>query len=215
MALEKARVREILSAAGVDSEHSREAVNQIIEGHLASVDALRDEITELRGNVDKYKADAEKLPSVQKELDDLQKQVEADAKERKGKDYDALKKQFDDYKAETERKAVRAAKETAYKEILKDAGVPEKHWDKILKYSDVDGIELDDKGKAKTAKDILKSVKEEWADHIVQTQATGAQTQIPPANNGGKAMTKEEIMQIKDRNERQKAISENHELFGY
>jgi len=28
-------------------------------------------------------------------------------------------------------------------------------------------------------------------------------------------MTKEEILKIKDRAERQKAISENHELFGY
>jgi tetratricopeptide (TPR) repeat protein len=126
-----------------------------------------------------------------------------------------VKKEFEEFKAETERKAVRSAKETAYKEILKDAGVAEKHWAKILKYSDVDGVELDDKGKITTAKDILKEIKEEWADHIEKIDKQGANTATPPANNGGNKMTKEEIMKIKDTNARQKAISENHELFGY
>lgn len=215
MALTKERLREILSSAGADAEHVREAVNQIMEGHLASINALRDEVSDLKENESKLKASADKLPVVQKELDDLKAKVKAEAKEREGKDYDKLKKEFDDYKADIQKKNVRSAKEAAYKDILKDAGVAERHWAKILKYSDVDGVELDDKGKITTAKDILKEIKEEWADHIEKIDKQGANTATPPANNGGNKMTKEEIMKIKDTNARQKAISENHELFGY
>lgn len=203
--------RKMLSAMELDADK----ITQIIDGHTETVTGLQEQIDEAKAEAAKYKAEAGKLPEVQKELDNLKKQVEADAKERKGKDYDALKKEFDDFKAETERKAARASKEAAYKDILKDAGVAEKHWAKIMKYSDVDGVELDENGKITTAKDILKEIKDEWADHIEKTEKTGANTPTPPANNGGPKMTKEEIMKIKDTNARQKAISENHELFGY
>lgn len=203
--------RKFLAAMEIDAEK----INQIIDAHSETVTALRDEIDKAKAEAEKYKAESKDLEKTQKDLADLQAKVAADAEERKGKDYDALKKEFDDYKADQERKAVHASKEAAYREILKDAGIAEKHFSKILKYSDVDGVELDEKGKITTAKDILKSIKEEWSDHIQQTQTQGAQTQTPPANNGGSKLTKEEIMAIKDRNERQAAISENHELFGY
>lgn len=203
--------RSKLSAMGIEAEK----IDEIIKDHAETVTALKDQIDTAKAETAKYKAEADKAPAIQKELDELKAKVEAEAKERQGKDYDALKKEFDDYKAEQERKAVRAGKESAYKEILKDAGIPEKHFAKILKYSDVDGVELDEKGKITTAKELLKSIKEEWSDHIEQTQTHGADTPTPPAPAAGTGKTKEEILQIKDRAERQAAISANHQLFGY
>ena len=50
MALTKAQVREILSAAGVTSEHMSDAVDKIIDSHLTSLNALREYVA-------KYKAD--------------------------------------------------------------------------------------------------------------------------------------------------------------
>lgn len=202
--------RKMLSAMEIDSSK----IEQIINGHTETVSALQEEIDKEKAETAKYKAEADKIPAIQAELDALKKQAEADAKERKGKDYDALKKEFDDYKAEQERLAVRAAKESAYVDILKDAGVPEKYHAKIIKYSDVDGIELDDKGKAVKAKDILKGIKEEWADHIPKTTTQGAETATPPFNNGGGRMTREQIAAITDTAERQKAMLENHDLYG-
>ena len=202
--------RSMLSALGIESEK----IEEIIKAHSETVSALNEQIDTAKAEAAKYKKDAEKLPGVQKELEDLKAKVEADAKNSEGKDYDALKKEFDDYKAEQERKSVRASKEAAYKEILKDAGVPEKHYAKILKYSDVDGVELDEKGKIKTAKEILKAVKEEWADHIEKTQTQGADTTKPPASTGGGKMTIEQIDAIKDTAQRQQAMLENAELFG-
>ena len=96
-----------------------------------------------------------------------------------------MQKEFDQYKNDQTAKETRAAKEKAYREILKDAGIPEKHFAKVLKYSDVDGVELDSDGKIKTAADILKNIKEEWSDHIESTGMQGAKTETPPANNGG------------------------------
>lgn len=201
--------RSMLSAMGIEGDK----IEEIIKAHSETVTALNEQIDTVKAESAKYQAEAEKLPAVQKELEDLKAKVEADAKERKGKDYDALKKEFDEYKAEQERKAVRAQKEEAYKEILKDAGIPEKHFAKILKYSDVDGVELDEKGKITTAKDILKSIKEEWSDHIEKTQTQGAKTETPPANNGGR-MTVEQIDAIQDTAERQKAMLANADLYG-
>lgn len=202
--------RKMLSAMELDADK----ITQIINGHTETVTALQEEIDKARADVNKYKTESEKVPALQQKVAELEKQIETDAKERKGKDYDALKKEFDDYKAEQERKAVHAEKEAAYREILKDAGVPEKHFAKIIKYSDVDGVELDDNGKITTAKDILKSIRDEWSDHIEKTNTKGAETSTPPANAGRK-MTVEEIDKITDTAERQKAILENHELFGF
>ena len=205
-----ALTRKALSAMGIESEK----IDSIINMHIEVTDDLKGQIETLEKDVKTYKADAEKLPGVQKELDDLKAQVEADTKEREGKDYDKLKQEFEQYKTDIENKAVRASKEAAYVEILKDAGIPEKHHAKILKYSDVDGIELDDKGKAKNAKELLKSVQEEWGDHVETVKTEGAKTETPPANNGGTKKTKEEIMNIQNTAERQQAMIDNPELFG-
>lgn len=203
--------RKMLSAMGIEQEK----IEQIIEGNAESLAGLQDKIETLTKELNTAKGKAEKLSNVQKELDDLKAQVEADKKENEGKDYDALKKEFEEYKAEQERKVVRAKKEEAYKEILKDAGIAEKHFAKILKYSDVDGVELDEKGKITTAKDILKAIKEEWSDHIQQQDVKGAGAENPPTNNGYKGMTIEQIDAIEDVGERQKAMAENHELYGF
>ncbi len=202
--------RKALSAMGIESEK----IDSIISMHTETIDDMKGQIETLEKDIKKYKAEAEKLADVQKELDDLKASVEADAKSREGKDYDALKKEFDDYKTEQENKAVRSSKENAFKDILKDAGIPEKHFAKVLKYSDIDGLELGEDGKLKDSKELLKSIKEEWSDHIEQSTTQGANTATPPANNGGTGKTKEEIMNIKDRSERQAAIAENPELFG-
>ncbi len=203
--------REVIRKFARESEIEipKELMDKIIELHMDSSRKFMEE--KVKESVSEHKAKAE---AVQKELNELKKQVEADAKEREGKDYDALKKEFDAYKQEQERKETRTAKENAYKEILKDAGIAEKHYAKILKYSDVDGIELDEKGEIKDRKNILKSIKEEWSDHIGQQNVSGANVSNPPANTGGGVKTAEEIMKIENKSERRKAMRENPDLFG-
>ncbi len=201
MALTKAQVREILSAAGVDSEHMSDAVTKIIDGHTDSISALRDEISDLKEKVGNYKSDAERLPDVQQELDSLKAEI------GKSGDYNQLKEEFDQYKAEVEAERTKNAKSAAYTEVLKDAGITaDKAIAKVLKYTDFESIELDENGKVKNAKDQMKTIKEEWPELVSKTNSSGADTPHPPTNTGGGGKSKEEIMQIKDTTERQKAL---------
>ena len=204
IALTKAQVREILSAAGVTSENMSEAVDKIIDGHVTSVNALREDVA-------KYKADAEKLPAVQKELDDMKANSNDDWKEK----HDRLKDEFDKYKNDVLAKETKAAKEAAYRAILKDANLSEKGIEKAIKYAEWDKIELGEDGKLKGANDHIKAAREEWAEYVTTTTTTGAKTSTPPANNGGKTgKTKEEIMAIRDPAVRQAEIAKNPEAFG-
>ena len=126
--------------------------------------------------------------------------------------YDVLKGEFDTYKSEQASKETKAAKEKAYRALLQEAGVSEKRLESVLKVSDVDSVELDDKGAIKGADKLTESIKSEWADFITTTQTRGASTSNPPAN-GGTKLTKDEIFKIKDPVQRQNAIAENISLF--
>ena len=207
-----ALTRKQLAAMGIEAEK----IDEIITSHTETVNGLKDQIAQLKDDLKTAKEDADKLPGVQKELDDLKKQNEEDAKAREGKDYDALKKEFDDYKAEISARDTKAAKEKAFRDILKDLNVSEKGVALILKYQNFDSIELEDDGKIKGASDLRKSLKEDWGDYIVKSETKGAQTSTPPGGNGGSKgyKTKDEIMAIKDDSERHKAIADNAELFG-
>lgn len=190
-----ALTRKFLKALGIEDEK----IDQIIDAHTETVEGLK-----------AYKADAEKLVDVQKELETLKAKGDGGFKQK----YDDLKSEYDEYKTKVENAKKLESKKTAYKELIKDAGLSEKGLEKALKYADWNNIEVDDEGKIKNSKDHLKSLKEEWAEYVVKQGETGANTNTPPANNGGSKYTnKADIMKIKDTSERQKAIAENIDLF--
>lgn len=194
-----ALTRKSLKAMGLTDEQ----VDSIIEMHTETVDGLKADIS-------KYKADAEKLPSVQKKLDDLEAAGDGGYKEK----YEKEHKAFEDFKTEQTAKETKAAKEKAYRELLKSLDVSEKRIDSIIKVTDFDKIELDG-DKLKDAETLSNNIKTEWADFIVKTQTSGAQTHNPPANNtSGNGKTKEEIMAIRDPAVRQAEIAKNPEAFG-
>ena len=167
--------RKMLKVMGIEEEK----IDQIIEAHTETVDALKKQR-------DQYKADAEKLPDVQKELDDLKDAAEKDGENPYKAKYDDLQKEFDDYKADVAAKETKARKTEAYRKLLKDAKVSEKRLDSILKLSPVDEIEIDDKGDIKGAEDIKKKIAEEWSDFIVTEETQNNHNQnTPPGGSGG------------------------------
>ena len=192
--------RKMLKAMGIEEEK----IDQIIEAHSETVDSLK-------ADRDSYKEDAEKLKDVQKELDDLKAKGDDGWKEK----HDRLKEEFDQYKNDVQAKETKAAKEAAYRAVLKDANLSEKGIEKAIKYAEWDKIELGEDGKLKGANDHIKAAREEWAEYVTTTTTTGAKTSNPPANNGGKTgKTKEEIMAIRDPAVRQAEIAKNPEAFG-
>lgn len=113
-------------------------------------------------------------------------------------------------------KASYDAKEAAYKKMLEDSGVSSKVIGLALKASKetIDNLKIGTDGKFENATEVEKGIKESYADYITTETTQGANVSNPPGGEPGK-MTKKEIMEIKDAGERQKAIAENHELFGF
>ena len=189
---------------------TEEQVNAIIE-------ANEETITGLKAEIEKYQTAGEaaekKLGKVQKELDDIKAEADKAAEKNPYKvKYDALKEEFNNYKADINAKATKASQEEAYSALLKECGVADKRIKSVVRVADIDSIELDETGSIKDADALKKAIKEEWADFIPTDDERGANTSNPPANNGGK-LSNEDILAIKDTAQRQKAILENKDQF--
>lgn len=178
-----ALTRKFLTAMGIEAEK----IDEIITAHAETVDGLKEERDTARKEVEQYKKAADKLPDVEKELNELKEKVKKDAKDPYEPKYNELKEEFDKYKADIEAKEITSKKESAYKTLLKEAGVPDKIVDAILKGTDISAIELTEDGKIKDADEKTKAVKTEWEGYIQTEGKQGAKTPTPPENNGGEA----------------------------
>ena len=196
MAFTRATIRNLAKESGV--ELPKELEDALVSEHLTARDAYAEE---------QVKAELAKQPT------------EKAGNVKDSEEYKTLKKSFDDYKAEVAAKETKAAKEAAYRAILKDANLSDKGIEKAIKYAEWDKIELEADGKLKGASDHIKAAKEEWAEYVTTTTTTGAKTSTPPANSGGAKLTKAEIYARDEHGryklstaERQKALAENPEL---
>jgi hypothetical protein len=191
--------RKFLSALGIEADK----VDEIIAAHTEVTDALKEER-------DKYKANAERLPDIEKQLAEMQKKMDGDDPFKDK--YEALQKEYEDYKAEVNNKETTAKKESAFRHVLKDIGIPDKRIDSVIKVSDINGIELTETG-IKDEETLKAKLKEEWSDFIATTKTEGVPSANPPSNTGKTTMTKEQIRAISDPVARQKAMVENASLF--
>ena len=105
--------------------------------------------------------------------------------------FDTLNQQFDTYKHDHTKKETHNAKKSAYRELLKSAGVSENRIDTVLRVSKVDDVELDDSGKIKGADKLTDSIKTEWADFI--SQGNGY---VPPAGTSTKTFSPDDIRKM-------------------
>lgn len=189
MAFTRATIRNLAKESGV--ELPKELEDALVSEHLTARNAYAEE---------QVKAELEKQPTTKAE------------NVKDSEEYKTLKKSFDDYKAEVAAKETKAAKEAAYRAILKDANLSEKGIEKAIKYAEWDKIELEADGKLKGASDHIKAAKEEWAEYVTTTTTTGAKTSTPPANNGNSGVTKEDFQKMSYR-DRLQIYNENPDLY--
>lgn len=132
--------------------------------------------------------------------------------------YEALKEDFDAYKKDVSAKESEAAKNNAYRALLKEAGISEKRLETILKAEKPNfiGLEMGEDGKFKDSDKILEHIKTEWADFTVSSGTQGANVATPPANVNGGKISRAEIFKKDEHGryvlstaERQKAIAES------
>lgn len=189
-----ALTRKMLKAMGIEDEK----IDQIVEAHAETIETLKNERDELKQKVGDFEA-------VQKELNELKSAAQS------GEDW---KGKYEKLQADVESQNRQTAVTQAYKKLLQDSGVDIRRIDSILKVSDLSKIELDKDGGIVGAKELSEKIKSEWADFITVNGEKREAPAAPPMQSKIK-MSKADIMAIKDTAERQKAIAENSELFGF
>ena len=178
-----ALTRKMLSAMDIPSEK----IDEIINAHTETVTAIKDERDALKGEIDTLKGKVKTLEGVEAKLtaanDEIKKFKDGDWEKK----YNDLKGEFDTFKTDTEQKAIKDKKSSAYRKLLASAGVSEKRIDSVMKVSgsEIDAIEFDDGGNVKDADKLTESVKESWADFISDVHSKGADVANPPKNTGG------------------------------
>ena len=211
MSLTRAQITEILSKAGVPADNMDSAIKEIIAGHTASVDALKEKITNLEDANKTAETTKTELEKAKKDLRTAQDALK-EAQPYKEK-YDKEHADFEAFKADAAGKESKAKADTALTKLLTEQGYSATGIAKIVKYGGLTP-EFDDKGNITNTDAIMQSVSSEWGEyHNSPVKTEGVQTAQPPATKAG-GMTKEEIMNIKDTTARQKAIAENPEMFG-
>lgn len=143
--------------------------------------------------LDRYNAKKNLADELQTKLDEAGEQTEK---------YNKLKTEYDAYKNDVEAKALRSEKENAYREMLKEIGIPEKRLAVILKTVNFDELDFKD-GKFTDIENIKKTAKEEWSDFIVTVKETGVDSATPPENNGGKEKPKSRALELAQRYQEQ------------
>ena len=142
-----------------------------------------------------------------------------------GKDLDAMQKEIDDWKdkatkAETEYNAKMAEheKQELLKEAFADVKFTSESAKKAIMSQISDGVTVKN-GRLIGFNDLLEDARKSDASAFVDEKQENLESNkakfTDKMNNGGKTgtMTKDEIMQIKDKGERQAAIAKNLSLF--
>lgn len=191
--------RKMLKGMGLTEDQQ----DTILEAHTETVN-------EIKAERDRLKADAEKLPGVQKQLDELKAAGDGGYKEK----FEKERKAFEDYKADITAKETKAAKEKAVKAYFESKNITGANLDLAMRGcgTEMAALEMDGE-KIKDTKSLDDLLNGSYKGLISTRQIKGANPATPPANVGNGAMTKDQIMAIKDRAERRAAIAANLNLF--
>jgi DNA repair exonuclease SbcCD ATPase subunit len=182
--------RKFLKALGLEDEK----IDQIIEAHTETVDALKQER-------DQAKSDTETLAAVTKERDKLQAKI-TDL-EAKAPDAAKVQADFDAFKAQVEAEKANAQKATLLQQALASAGVARESAQKaLLKAVDLTTVKLTTDGKLDGVDALIAPLKTEFSDFFATTQTGGIPTVTPPPS-GKPSITKEQLakMNLRERND--------------
>lgn len=167
-----ALTRKYLASMGLEQDK----IDAIIGEHTETTDALKAER-------DKYKAEADKIPDLEKQVKDAEK-YKTDADKYKA-DYEAEKSAHDKLKSDNATQAETAKKTAALEKLLKDSGYHEKGIKKIVRYTDLKSLEIDENGTIKDAEKITADIEGEWGEYKGKTEKFEHLPGNQPNNGGG------------------------------
>lgn len=163
-----ALTRKLLRSMGIEDEK----IDQIIDAHTETVNALKDER-------DGLKDAADRLKKAEAELEELKAKPADGFKEKFEKEH----ADFEAFKADTAKAAADREKKSLYRKLLIDAGVDPKRMDAVMRVADLSEIVVED-GAIKDADKVTEKVKGEWSDFIPTTSKKPAGVDTPPAGAG-------------------------------
>lgn len=170
---------------------SEAQIDGVIEGHSETVEALKAQIPA---------ADAP-------EEDTVPEDVDWEAKYREA--VEALEA----YRAAVQERERVERVRAAFRKLLEGQRIDPRRFDAIMRATAVEDLKLDGDGRLEDAEALAAQIRREWADFVLTEARRGTSVPTPPA--GGQRLTREEILAIADAGERQRAIAENHMLFGF
>ena len=213
----RGEIRTILNEAGITDENVETAVTKLVRLHLDVIEPLKSENDTISGKDKAIEKLKEQLEKTTTELETLKKDDYKSKYESLAAEKEKLQKEYDDYKGEQTAKATKAAKEKAVRDYFKSKGtISEENLEIAMRgmRDEIDAAEITDKV-IKDTKPFDTLIGGTYANLFKQTETKGTATPTPIETKGGAKKTKEEILSIKDVSERQNAIAENHELFGF
>lgn len=186
--------RKFMDALGVASEAQDEIFNRYNEV-----------LSEIKAERDEYRAKAEQLDTVTAERDKLKSRLD----DPKQADRIAeLEKQNQDLQAEI---TGMKRKDMAY-DFLKKSGFAPESFDKVVKLANLLEQETGEDGRFKDGKKLSEQLRADYPEYVLKTVTQTAKPATPPATEAS-GITKEQIMNIKDKSERRMAIAQNLDLF--
>ena len=163
---------------------TEEQIDSIIENHTETVNGLKDEITQLTEEKETLTKDKATLTKENKALQKFKDEHSDDGESEWQTKYNELKAEHDKYKHDVEAKEMERKNKSAYRSILKEAGIMEDKLDTVLKVAEMNKLKYDKDGKLENKDDLLKEVKEEWKALIPTKRVEGADVTTPPSNGG-------------------------------
>ena len=124
--------------------------------------------------------------------------------------YTAEREAFEKYRSEVAAAEEKRMKTDAYRSLLGECGIPERHRDKLTRLYDTDSIVIGEDGMISGREAIKESIRADWGELVPKSSVPVAK----PAISRGHTLTKESIMAIRNRDARRSAMMNNPELFG-
>lgn len=166
-----ALTRSMLKGMGLTEEQ----VSAIIEEHTNVTTALKDKIKSFEEN-------AESLEAVQKELDELKEDVKKNDWQKKYEDEHTA---FENFKSDIASKETANKIKSAYKKLLDECKVGEKHIDSILRVTDFESMKLDKDGNLEEPDKLKEAIQSDWSGFISTKETKGTDVDNPPDSKSG------------------------------
>lgn len=94
--------------------------------------------------------------------------------------HDALKAEFDAFRAATAEKERLSAVSAAYRGLLRDSGIDGRRADAVMRVTDLSGMALDEEGHLRDEARLKAGIMEAWGDFVATTRTQGAPVASPP-----------------------------------